>query len=136
MEAIETAIYIPHPDRPGFLKCEGARGVRDVIEELNQRLYLVLADDTGEEFRGENGFSAWPIYPREDNPPWPEARWIACFAVEGGSEAHWVHIEATALVMEGRGQTDQRQLMGTFKTFGGLERALEIAAISARCFYD
>jgi len=50
----------------------------------------------------------------------PESGFIACYAVAGGSEGHWVHVDAI------RGQTAQPLFRA--KTFGGLDHAIGIAS--------
>ncbi len=53
---------------------------------------------------------------------WPaDYNWIACFAVTGGSEGHYVHVESIT--------GDKRDLLFLGKTFGGMEQALEAVAL-------
>lgn len=67
--------------------------------------------------------------PPHGNRKWNELvrdyRWIACYAVTGGSEGHYVHVE-----LIGYDQAERRpkicQLM-LAKTFQGMEHALKIA---------
>ncbi len=53
--------------------------------------------------------------------PWPlDARWIAVFPVTGGSEGHYVHVDAID-------QAGQRNGLYLIKTFRGLAHAWQIA---------
>jgi hypothetical protein len=54
---------------------------------------------------------------------WPlHANWIAVFAVTGGSEGHYVHVEAI------HSHTNTRQLLFLAKTFRGFDHAMRIVA--------
>jgi hypothetical protein len=54
---------------------------------------------------------------------WPlHASWIAVFAVTGGSEGHYVHVEAL------HSHSNTRQLLFLAKTFRGFDHALRIVA--------
>jgi len=53
-------------------------------------------------------------------------RWIACYAVTGGNEGWWVHVD---FVLDGYGERHQATIQsgGTCKTFNGREHAQRIA---------
>ncbi len=62
---------------------EHRRPIRDVIRDLNARLTSEI------EQSGEDGFG-WPHYLDPYQQVMPKAwRWIACYAVKGGSEGYW-----------------------------------------------
>lgn len=138
IEPIELEHWSPNLEKPGYLKYDGQPTIRKVVDELNRRLFEALEGETLELFKGDRGFSAWNLTEdgRDQEMLWPRARWIACFAVEGGSEAEWVHIEAIA-IQEGEmiRQTDRRQLLAVFKVWNGINGALTLAAAATRCFY-
>jgi hypothetical protein len=77
----------------GRIKVDGLT-CREVIQQINARL-----KDMKIEF-GESEFSDLSYINsvnqnRYDSMPWPsDARWIACFAVEGSNEGIYIHIEA------------------------------------------
>ena len=54
---------------------------------------------------------------------------IACYAVVGGSEGHYVHIEFTL-------PDDKRIGLALAKTFQGMDHALKIANEATKFFYD
>lgn len=55
-------------------------------------------------------------------------RWIACYAVTGGSEGHYVHIDRLYLEKE-YDREYQREPIMLIKTFGGYAQACAIAAL-------
>lgn len=111
MQPIEVNIYEPVPDKPGYIRQTGRKTVQQVYDELVQRLrdkdmlpdeyFSLSADEMAQE-------------------PFPEHRWIVCFAVRGGSEGHYVHIELIPL-------NGRRRILYLGKTFQGLARAQAIA---------
>lgn len=56
--------------------------------------------------------------------PFPQGRWLACYAVTGSNEGHYIHVDA--IVDHG----NDRHVVSIFqgKTFGGREAAYRIAA--------
>lgn len=95
--------------------CPEARYVSSVFEELNCQM---------RELFDESGFSntlAWET----PNALWPlKYRWIAVYAVTGGSEGHYIHIDVIA--------DDKRTMIGLCKTFQGWDHACQIAAIAGK----
>jgi hypothetical protein len=111
-------------DEDGYIKNERGRPVADIVKDLNTAMGR-LEWPPEEPFGGKyEGFGhSWDSPGKR--PIWPnEWSWIACFAVTGGSEGHYVHIEVIH-----RGGT--RQIMATHKTFGGRARAQLIASRAA-----
>lgn len=63
------------------------RTFRDVISDLNTRLQIEI------EQSGEDGFG-WNHYLPAAQQVMPQRwRWLACYAVKGGSEGYWVHLD-------------------------------------------
>ena len=100
----------------------------EVLEEVKARLKTMthpnvegtLADAT-------DGFSVfWGDTPStydQYDKPWPDTwSWIACFAVTGGSEAHWIHVE----VIRPNGK-EKRELVYLAKCFHGMKAALAVS---------
>lgn len=112
-QPIEISIYEPHPDMPGYVLQAGRKTVRQVYDELVQRL---KNDDMLPEYRFSICVSAKDIA----EEPFPEHRWIACFAVRGDSEGHCIHVEVIA-------PGGNRKLLYLGKTLQGLARAQAIA---------
>jgi hypothetical protein len=119
-----VALTVYDVDEEGYIKNERGRPVKDIIAELNEAMSK-LEWPAEEPFGGKHeGFGYW-WDSTIDRPMWPHQwNWIACFAVTGGSEGHYVHIE---VIHHG----GQRQLVSTHKTFGGRARAQLIASRAA-----
>jgi hypothetical protein len=67
--------------------------------------------------------------PNRADIEWPSRiRWLACYAVTGGSEGHYVHIDALMLEGEGRDQHLVVRPLFLGKTFQGMVHAQAIAA--------
>ncbi len=66
-----------------------------------------------------DGYLAVMNHDFDYNQPFPDFQWISCFAVTGGSEGHYVHIE----IIDG----DKRTLLYLGKTFEGMDHAYKIA---------
>lgn len=54
-------------------------------------------------------------------------RWIACYAVTGGSEGHYVHVDRVYLAHEYDREFTHEAIF-LYKTFGGWEAACQVAA--------
>ena len=93
----------------------------DTVADVYQKLRDVLqADDLVDEYFSlsiETDLSFWKLL--------ESCRWIACYAVTGGSEGHYVHID----LIHGYDQdwTGKARHLITGKTFLGLAHALKIA---------
>lgn len=111
---IALCIDEPIPEKPGYVR-ELPRGAGEILRELNARLDAEgLRPD-------EYGFSV-----HGNDPMWPiHYAWVACYAVTGGNEGHYIHIDA--ITKEGT-----RRLMSLGKTFQGMDHALLIANACAR----
>ena len=98
------------------------------MRELDARLTAEdLIDEyfaLGQEFQYDHARK--PYTPMD----WPETyRWIACYAVTGGSEGHWCNVD---LIMENGKQGPDadwvRVSLASIKTFRGMEHARKVAA--------
>ena len=120
----------PDKDRP--LGISDKTPVREVFDLLSARLkrdglldemdYFSISHDYG-----QDSVSNLPFYGAM--PGW---RWVSCFAVTGGSEGHYIHIEVAGYDKNcappgDRGQVGHRMMLFLGKTFAGMEKAQSIA---------
>lgn len=121
----------------GVVRRERGRKVVEIADELRQRLDAVPGsqDETGwvcpfiDEYFGLS--TVWQHKHSNGKPyysggcadvEWPsDYRWLACYAVTGGSEGHYIHIDFVR---------DDGAFEGVFlgKTFRGMAHAQRIAA--------
>lgn len=66
--------------------------------------------------------------PGRRNQPIGTYRWIACYAVTGGSEGHYIHVDR----IWDEGADRHLENLITIKTFGGYDEACAIAAYVGR----
>jgi len=66
---------------------------------------------------------------KKEDPAPKRFHHIACYAVVGGSEGHYIHIDFTL-------PDEKRLSFALAKTFGGMENALKIANAATEFFYD
>lgn len=120
-------MWEPDPEKPGYLRFVRMRSVGEVFADLKERLETegVLPEEyfhvsVALEFKPEN---------RDKKPheiPFPKGwRQIACYAVTGASEGHYIHV--AAVMSDGRLET---VFLG--KTFRGMDFALKAAGSCAR----
>jgi hypothetical protein len=91
------------------------------IEELDRRTDSKYAMD----------YASAPSYDRAEVPIRPLHRWAAVYAVTGGSEGHYVHVELIYQHDE-HGHwlpANEHRPIGIVKVFGGWEAAAELAGI-------
>lgn len=113
---VDASVWVADPGRPGFLTAARRRSVDEVYREIVALVGrpeggLTVVDGADEYFSVSPGVAG----ERE----WPEGR-IAVFAVTGGSEGHYVHVEVKA----GDGQSE---LMILGKGFAGEDAAWALA---------
>ena len=126
---IELEVWKPNPDKPGYCMFDRMATVGDVYDRCVEALDQAGLEDDIE------GLTIMHPYGRLDD--WPRSWFVACFAVRGSSEGHYIHVEATALTLgEYRHQVDERRLVLLCKTFSGLDRATAVAAALTSAFYD
>ena len=115
-------------DEAGYMQNSRGRSFPSIVKDLNAALRKMpwpTDQDGGGDYGGfsfcrdhgaENGGheNAWPT----------EWQWISVFAVTGGSEGHYVHVEIIH-------RNGARQLVFLFKTFGGRAHAQLVTARTA-----
>ena len=121
-KAVETQIWEPHPDQPGFLRKVRNRTAREIYNDLNKVLK--------EENLIDEYFSMGPYFLYEDNGdmqnrPLPDFRCILCSAHTGTNEGHYISVD---LVLQDKMQVGYNAV-GLFmgKTFQGMDHAFVIA---------
>ena len=98
------------------------RTFRDVIENLNARLKPEI------ERSGEDGFG-WAHHLPIEQQVMPQSwKWIACYAVKGGSEGYWVHIDLIH-------RDDQRQNIAMTKVWSW-KTALALCNAATRILHE
>ena len=110
----------------GYIRGELGRPMFEIVAELNDRLehgpdpvwdggdYGGMTISGASLRGGLTGASLWPV---------ADFWGLACYAVTGGSEGHYVHVDALM-----KGGARESLLIG--KTFGGMAEA---QAVAARC---
>ncbi|MEW6041646.1 MAG: hypothetical protein AB1633_09005 [Elusimicrobiota bacterium] len=121
---IQIAIFEPVPDKPKYIRYVGNRPVREILEELKDRLkeedcYPDRSFDTAGLFIDDNGKNPFPDYSR-----------IACFPVTGDSEGHNIHVDVIAYNEELKTTVTQPVFLG--KTFQGIDFACKVANACAK----
>ena len=113
---IETQVWEPDTERPGYLRLVRVKTVDQVYAEIRAAL--------GEDFPPgcTEGLGVFPTVER--GTPWPEGR-IAVFVVTGGSEGHYTHVEVRTL-------DGESHLLLLGKTFDGFDAAWGFAKRLAR----
>lgn len=113
---VDTTVWVEDPERPGRLKFTRRKTVDEVYDEI-----LALAGRTEDGSTVVDGaddhFGIYPNVAR--GRAWPEGR-IVVYAVTGGSEGHWVHVEVQT--SDGR---PELLLLG--KGFAGADAAWALA---------
>ena len=111
--------------RTGRLPIDLAPGrpFRDLVQDLNARLKTEIAQS------GEDGFG-WAHYLPIVQQVMPKSRtWIACYAVKGGSEGYWVHID---LILR---DDDRRQNVAMSKVWSW-DAALALSNAATRILHE
>lgn len=116
---IDTEVWEPDADRPGFLRRVRTKTIAEVFDELRAALPL---DEYGC-MDGCNEYLSVPLT-TASTQPWPEGR-IAVFPVTGGNEGHYTHVE---VIHHTHGST----LVILGKTFDGWDNAWDFAKRVAR----
>jgi len=94
------------------------------LEALRRvRVYLDHEDLIDEYFSPNEQFCQGKIFETMESGSY---RWIACFAVTGGSEGHYIHIDAVSGYDGDNAGVCLHLLTG--KTFLGLDHAIKIAS--------
>ncbi|MHB1134265.1 MAG: hypothetical protein ACYC4L_17995 [Chloroflexota bacterium] len=123
-EPIELFVYVPDPEQPGYSKLSHTKTIGEVLGILNAR---IRASDFPVD---EYGFDPWQCNANILNERWPEQyAWVACYAVTGGSEGHYIHVDLLHVGKEG--ETSLRHVF-LAKTFLGWDYACGIASTAGR----
>lgn len=113
---VETTVWERNPDQPpGYLRLARVKSITEVYEELRGALGCVNDPTIGwtlpegcDEYFVRGSIAA-------ADTPWPYESRICVFVVTGGSEGHYIHVEAH--------DGEQRQLLILGKTFAGWDAA-------------
>lgn len=122
-DTVETQVWEPDTERPGYLRLVRPKTVREVYEEL---LAIVgTRSDYGNsvDVQGAEEYFSVSIAAGEDGP-WPDGR-VVVFAVTGGSEGHYTHVEVLDCER-------QHHCLILGKTFQGFDAAWDLAKRLAR----
>jgi hypothetical protein len=120
MKQIETEIWVPNPEKPGYLMLERVKTYNEVFEEMVQELKEERVYDELDYFSNVSRDKRNETFPSR-------YQCIACFAVRGGSEGHYIHIDVIS--------ESGRETIFLGKTFLGLEHALKVSNICTQLFY-
>jgi len=96
------------------------------VGEVHKQLVERLGDMIDEYFHVANRYDKSPGFNITAESDWPEqgAKWIACYAVTGSNEGHYIHVDCV--------YNDQtRDMIFLGKTFQGMDHAQRIACICA-----
>ena len=116
---VATEEWRTDPERPGCLRLERRRTVREVIAQLNERLKWLDMQSDESDWHSLLGYEDGQSRDME----WPEGR-IAVFAVTGSSEGHYMHLH---VLKDGK-----ETLIALAKTFRGFDFATIYAYTTAR----
>jgi len=109
------ALFVPGKNPSRMLRLRDDMTVKQIWRRLDRVLRRERLSDEGismAEWRVNTTVPFWALIP---NP-----RWIACYAVTGGSEGHYVHVDLI-------GSEEARKLVFLCKTFEGMDHAYKIA---------
>ena len=119
-------IHVPNPEKPGYLKFDRMASVGELYDYCKAALEEAGILEHLEYFdimRGET----------KDNRAVPlpdKLRWLVVFAVTGGSEGFYIHIEA--IYPNSNPQEDSsRKLLILGKDLGGMDTALKVVNVLA-----
>jgi len=109
--AIQLETWGPDPERPGYLKFERTPSYRDVFRQLAAALETegLIDEYFAPAIELETGNAEHPhtCGGRLDEHLPRHIRWVACWAVTGGSEGDYIHVEFVVIAPGGH---TQRQL--------------------------
>jgi hypothetical protein len=116
------------PGHPGMYRNDSPnKKVKDVLKELNDSLTKMYCSPEESEFsdmsRMGERIGIWTVDSQGDRL-FPDAHWIACYPITGGSEGHYIHIDL--IYSDG-----SREMLFLAKTFEGFDRAAQIAMAAA-----
>lgn len=130
---IEIERYEPHPDKVGYVRYIGNITVKELYDQINNRLKTISTTYHNEPCSLYGLLEYFSIgvtikqSEEEGKRPIPNHRDIAIYVVTGSNEGHYIHIDAIA--------TDTRTSLIMGKTFCGLEMAILIANEITKMLY-
>jgi hypothetical protein len=124
LPTFEPRIY-SRPDERGIMHEVGKKSYRDLQNFLRVTLRYVTISGGRGLFEVCEYFSLTSRYEHDLDAPLPSYRWVACYAVTGGSEGYYVHLD---LITDDGSPALKLGRVFTIKTFSGMDTALEIAA--------
>jgi hypothetical protein len=89
IEPIDIEVWVPNPDKPGYLQLGRTKTIYEVEAELKARLKA----DGYWEYLDYFDICAALNEKETKAQTWPKHRWIACYVVTGGSEGYYVHVD-------------------------------------------
>ena len=107
----------------GYLHHERTKTLQEVCDHLNSELKKQDLDPD------EYGMDILLGYSRKGELI-PPHDWIVCYAVTGGSEGHYIHVDAVSR-QPGLGQPGKRYALFLGKSFQGMEFAYRVAKACA-----
>jgi hypothetical protein len=144
-ETLDLAIYHEADKETGLCKFNRMVTYGEMKKAMDQALKQAPAMEEGKNWKGEplslldelDYFSFSLKYERDINQDMStqiprRINWVACFAVEGGSEGHYIHVE---LIYSDEKGNQRRELAFLGKTFMGLDHALKVAGVLTRVIY-
>lgn len=105
--------WVPDPERPGYLKFVSTPTYRSVLTRLEAVLQA-------EGFIDEYFLASFSVEAKMDEPFPRNVRWPAAWAVTGGSEGHYIHVDL--VFSDGR-----HEPIALGKTFAGWDHAWAMA---------
>lgn len=127
---METAVWVPSPENPGCIVRERNLTHGQVAKEIAEAVEKAgLVDEYVSTWPGRYSFA-----PPGDQAMPSEYRWVV-YAVEGGSEGHYVHVAYKTVVYQRHEESKLVELV-LVKTFGGWDKAMEIASFLTRYVHE
>lgn len=124
IKVIETDIWVDNPEEKGLLKFVRNKTIGEVHKEVIQFLKEQFLYDRLDYFN----ISGMVQLMEKDKKDFPKWRCIACYAVVGSNEGHYVYVDAIAI---------NGDVISIFagKTFCGMDFALEVSNALTKVFY-
>lgn len=114
---IETKIWEPVPEKPCMVRVVRNKTIQEVYDEVVMFLKENNVFDELDYFLISNNKDA----------EFPSDNWIACYAVVGGSEGHYIHVDVIG--------TGYKNIF-IAKSFKGFDHALTVSNMLSKVFWD
>jgi hypothetical protein len=125
IKVIETDVWEENPEKKGYLRKVRNKTVKEVFDET---VAFLKERDLYDELDYFSISHPWSIDAKKTDFPNPW-RWIACYAVVGGSEGHYIHVD----VIDTEGK---REMIFIGKTFSGMDHALKVSNLLSKVFWE